>query len=711
MLIHEAENLLKKSLNNPNAKFRDGQWEAIEALTHKREKLLVVQRTGWGKSSVYFMSTKIFRDQGLGPTIIISPLLALMRNQIESAQKLGVRAATINTANQSEWGSITHQILNNEIDCLLISPERLSNDSFIKTVLMPISNTISMLVIDEAHCISDWGHDFRPDYRRIVNILKNLPNNLPLLATTATANDRVISDIQQQLGNIKIIRGTLTRDNLALQTINLADQPSRLAWLVQNLPHIQGTGIIYVLTKNDAEIVSQWLNLNNINTLPYYSGIEHNDFRDESGKLDSNFYREHLEQLLINNDIKALVATSALGMGYDKPDLGFVIHYQAPNSVIAYYQQVGRAGRGINSALGVLLNGYEDELIHNFFRKNAFPKEYEIISILKALDNAENLSIEKLEKSANLPAKRIEHALKFLRTENPSPVSSSTGKTWTRNPVHYKLNTDHISKITAIREQEWRQMLQLINTDKCYMHLVREYLDDNNSDKCGICSNCIDHPLVDVKVNPELANNAATFIKHTEQAIEPRKQIASSNEEHAKTFTIYSFPRQLGSLCAQEGRVLSRWGDAGWGNLVKEDKEKNCFSDELVNAVADMITQRWKPNPTPQWLCCVPSLNHKMLVPDFASRLANKLGIPFIDVVSKIKENEPQKFQNNRFHQCNNLDGVFEISGKIPNTPVLLIDDMVDSRWTFTVIAALLRKSGSGEVFPVALASTSVNES
>ena len=447
MLIHEAESLLKQALSNPTAKFRDGQWEAIEALTNKREKLLVVQRTGWGKSSVYFISTRIFRDQGLGPTIIISPLLALMRNQVEAAEKLGVRAATINTSNRAEWNSVTHQILNNEIDCLLISPERLANENFIETVLMPISNTISMLVIDEAHCISDWGHDFRPDYRRIVNILRNLPNNLPLLATTATANDRVISDIQQQLGDIKIIRGTLTRDNLALQTIKLADQPSRLAWLVQNLPLIQRTGIIYVLTKNDAEFVSQWLNFNGIKALPYYSGIKHNDFKNDAGQLDSDLYREHLEQLLINNDIKALVATSALGMGYDKPDLGFVIHYQAPNSVISYYQQVGRAGRGINSAIGILLNGYEDELIHNFFRKNAFPKEYEIVGILKALDNVESLSLEKLEKSANLPAKRIEHALKYLRTENPSPVSSSTGKSWSRNPVHYKLNTDHISKM------------------------------------------------------------------------------------------------------------------------------------------------------------------------------------------------------------------------------------------------------------------------
>lgn len=711
MLIQEAEDLLKKALNNPYAKFRDGQWEAIEALTNKREKLLVVQRTGWGKSSVYFMSTRIFRDQGLGPTIIISPLLALMRNQVEAAEKLGVRAATINTSNKAEWNSVTRQILDNEIDCLLISPERLANDNFIKTVLMPISNTISMLVIDEAHCISDWGHDFRPDYRRIVNILRNLPENLPLLATTATANDRVIEDIKNQLGDIKIIRGTLTRDNLALQTINLADQPSRLAWLVQNLPLIQGTGIIYVLTKNDAELVSQWLNFNGIKALPYYSGIKHNNFKNDTGQLDSDLYREHLEQLLINNDIKALVATSALGMGYDKPDLGFVIHYQAPNSVISYYQQVGRAGRGINSAIGILLNGYEDELIHDFFRKNAFPKEYEIVSILKALDNAESLSLEKLEKSANLPAKRIEHALKYLRTENPSPVSSSTGKSWSRNPVHYKLNTDHISKITAIREQEWQQVLQFINTDKCYMHLVREYLDDKNTDQCGICSNCRAQPLLDIKINLDLANKAASFIKHTEQPIEPRKQIASSNEEHAKTFNIYTFPRQLGSLCAQEGRVLSRWGDSGWGNLVKEGKEKNYFSDELVDAVVAMITQRWKPHPTPQWVCCVPSLNHVNLVPNFADRLAKKLGIPFINAVSKVKENQPQKFQNNRFHQCKNLDGVFEISSNIPKSPVLLVDDMVDSRWTFTVIAALLRQHGSGEVFPVALASTSVNES
>lgn len=333
----QAQQLLKTALDNPTADFRDGQWEAIDALVNHRQKLLVVQRTGWGKSSVYFISTKIFRDRGMGPTIIVSPLLALMRNQIESAQRLGLVAETLNSSNQNDWQAVTQQLLNNQIDCLLISPERLANDSFIETVLQPIANRIALMVIDEAHCISDWGHDFRPDYRRIVNILRQLPTNIPVLGTTATANDRVVADIQTQLGNIQIHRGPLVRESLALQTIILPDQASRLAWLAQVIPTLLGTGIVYTLTIRDAEQVAEWLRTNGIDARAYHSNAEFVGFEN------SNVYRQHLEELLLNNQLKVLVATTALGMGYDKPDLSFVIHYQAPSSIVAYYQQVGRA--------------------------------------------------------------------------------------------------------------------------------------------------------------------------------------------------------------------------------------------------------------------------------------------------------------------------------------------------------------------------------
>jgi ATP-dependent DNA helicase RecQ len=705
----DAEQLLKTALANPSAQFREGQWEAIDALVNQQQKLLVVQRTGWGKSSVYFISTKIFRDRGMGPTIIVSPLLALMRNQIESAQRLGIMAETMNSTNREEWQSVTQRILNNQVDCLLISPERLANDQFVETVLQPIADRIALMVIDEAHCISDWGHDFRPDYRRIVNILRQLPSNTPVLGTTATANNRVIQDIETQLGNIQIQRGPLIRESLALQNIVLPDQASRLAWLKQTIPQLLGTGIVYVLTQRDAELVSGWLNKNKIVARPYYSGVMHSEFIDANGRPDSDIYREHLEAMLLSNEIKVLVATTALGMGYDKPDLGFVIHYQAPGSIVSYYQQVGRAGRGIKHALGVLMSGIEDQDIHEFFRRTAFPSQEDVSKILLALENADGLTPQKLEKEANLPQKRIEHVLKFLAAENPSPVLGK-GKTWFRTPVHYAMNIDHVRKISQIRLNEWENISTYLNTNSCLMNFIRVALDDHVTESCGKCMNCIGQDIVPKLISEEVAFKAVSYLKHTEEIINPRKEIAQSNDESVRTFIEYSFPRRLGNLAAQEGRVLSRWGDAGWGKQVADDKHNRHFRNELVDAVAEMICERWRPDPSPTWVCCVPSMNHPQLVQDFARRLAAKLGIPFVDAVVKAKTNQPQKGQQNRFHQCRNLDGAFAIHQPVPSGAVLLVDDIVDSGWTLTVIAALLQQAGSGVVFPVALASSSVND-
>ncbi|HGM9712848.1 TPA: RecQ family ATP-dependent DNA helicase [Proteus mirabilis] len=706
----EAQQLLQTALANPAAVFRDGQWEAIDALVNQRQKLLVVQRTGWGKSSVYFISTKIFRDRGMGSTIIVSPLLALMRNQIESAARLGIVAETMNSTNTDDWRSVTQRILNDQIDCLLISPERLANDNFIESVLQPIADRIALMVIDEAHCISDWGHDFRPDYRRIVNILRQLPANTPVLGTTATANNRVVEDIQTQLGDIQIHRGPLTQESLALQTMELPDQASRLAWLAQVIPSLPGTGIVYVLTQRDADLVAKWLNQQGISALAYYSGVTHPNFVNYAGKEDTDLYRQFLETQLLENKIKVLVATTALGMGYDKPDLGFVLHYQAPSSIVAYYQQVGRAGRGIENAIGVLMSGTEDNDIHAFFRRTAFPSQDDVQRLLAALEDADGLSLEKLEKEANLPQKRIEHVLKYLRTESPSPVIA-IGKTWFRAPVRYQMDLEHIRKITEIREREWSEINDYLNTSGCLMLALRNALDDPSQETCGKCENCIAEPVLTKVFDQEIGIRATQFLRHSEEIIKPRKQIAASNDEAARTFVEYEFPRNLGDLVAQEGRVLSRWGDAGWGRTVADNKHAGRFSDELVEAMAEMIQQRWQPNPAPQWVCCVPSRNHPELVPDFARRLAARLGLPFVDAVSKVKDNQPQKGQQNRFHQCRNLDGAFAVTQLYQGQPVLLVDDIVDSGWTLTVVAALLQQAGSGVVYPIALASSSVKDS
>ncbi|TBW49694.1 RecQ family ATP-dependent DNA helicase [Marinobacter halodurans] len=694
-----AEQLLQTALANPNAAFREGQWEAIEALVNHRQKLLVVQRTGWGKSSVYFISTKIFRDRGLGPTIIVSPLLALMRNQIESARNLGIAAETMNSTNSDDWHVVTQRMLNNEIDCLLISPERLANDRFIETVLQPIADRIALMVIDEAHCISDWGHDFRPDYRRIVSILQQLPPHTPVLGTTATANNRVVADIQTQLGDIKIHRGPLTRTSLALQTLVLPDQASRLAWLAQVIPALDGTGIVYTLTVRDAEQVARWLREQGIDAKAYHGSIDAEDFEN------SNQYRQHLETQLLNNNFKVLVATTALGMGYDKPDLSFVVHYQAPGSIVAYYQQVGRAGRGIDHAVGILMSGTEDGDIHEFFRGSAFPSQAHVDEILQLMAQSDGLSIRSIEEQTNLRHGQIEKVLKLLSVENPAPVVK-IGSQWRRTAVPFTMDQARIDHLTHQREQEWAEVQAYLNETGCKMAYLRQALDDNDTTSCGKCDSCLGQPVTNQAIDPALTHQAAAFLKHAEIVIPPKAQVA------ANAFMEYGFRGNLPlELRAQEGRVLCRWGDAGWGRIVAHQKHTGQFSDELMEALAEMILQRWQPNPTPEWICCVPSRNHPEVVPNFARRLAARLNLPFVDAVAKIKDNQPQKGQQNRFHQCRNLDGVFEIAEGIPDTPVLLVDDIVDSGWTLTVISALLQQAGSGVVYPAALASSSVKDS
>ncbi|MFI5351469.1 MAG: RecQ family ATP-dependent DNA helicase [Candidatus Binatales bacterium] len=695
---NHARELLRQALGDNGVDFRDGQWEAIDTLVNRRRRLLLVQRTGWGKSAVYFISTRILRDRGLAPTLIVSPLLALMRNQIEAAERLGIRALTINSTNRDEWADRAQDILNDRGDALLISPERLANDEFVSQVLLPIAGGIGLLVVDEAHCISDWGHDFRPDYRRLINVLRQMPPNVPVLGTTATANNRVLEDIHSQLGDIEVQRGPLARETLALQTIRLPDQAARLAWLAEHLPQLPGTGVVYTLTRRDAERVSKWLNQNGIPARAYYGGVE------AEGFPDSDAYRRFLEDSLLRNEIKALVATTALGMGYDKPDLGFVIHYQAPGSIVAYYQQVGRAGRAIDYAVGVLLSGREDQEIQDYFRETGFPHERDVSAILEPLEQSDGLTMRQIEQSVNLHYGQIEKVLKFLSVDSPAPILKD-GPLWKRTPVAYRMDHERIERLTHQRIQEWRELQEYVDCQDCLMLSLCGALDDQQRQPCGKCSRCLGRPVVGEDFPLRLAVDAARYLKHSEIPLECRRQTA------AGAFPEDGLPVNLpAEFRAEVGRILSRWGDAGWGQLVADDKHANRFRDELVEAVAEMIRERWQPEPAPTWVTCVPSGDHPELVPDFARRLAQRLGIRFLAAVTKLRDNEPQKLQRNRYHQCRNLDGAFGVSADVPNEPVLLVDDVVDSGWTMTVVAALLLRAGSGPVWPVGLASASTGD-
>ena len=443
--IHALE-LLRIGSCCADAEFRDGQEDAIRHIVEGRGRLLVVQKTGWGKSFVYFIATKLLREGGNGPALLVSPLLALMRNQIAAAERMGLRAATINSDNQDEWSDVEAKLGRNEIDILLISPERLANERFGTQILAGIAARISLLVIDEAHCISDWGHDFRPHYRLLERIVRTMPPNLRLLATTATANNRVMDDLTAVLGPmLEVSRGDLNRTSLSLQTIRLPNQAERLAWLAEQLATLQGHGIIYTLTVRDANQVAVWLKTRGFN-VEAYTG--------ETGER-----REELEEALLHNKVKALVATTALGMGYDKPDLAFVIHYQMPGSVVAYYQQVGRAGSALDSAYGILLSGEEETDITDWFISSAFPTQQEVADVLGVLEEEpKGLSVPELMGRVNLSKGRIDKTIALLSLESPAPIAKQGSKWQLTAATLSKGFWERAERLTALRRDEQQQM-------------------------------------------------------------------------------------------------------------------------------------------------------------------------------------------------------------------------------------------------------------
>ncbi|SDR27952.1 ATP-dependent DNA helicase, RecQ-like [Rhizobiales bacterium GAS113] len=678
-----ALELLRIGSGQPRAAFRDGQEEAIRHVVDGRGRLLVVQKTGWGKSFVYLIATKLLREGGNGPTLLISPLLALMRNQIAAAERMGVRAATINSDNQNEWTEVETKLARNAIDILLISPERLANERFRTEVLAGIAARISLLVIDEAHCISDWGHDFRPHYRLLERIVRTLPANLRLLATTATANNRVMADLAAVLGpKLEVSRGDLNRSSLSLQTIRLPSQAQRLAWLAEQLATLEGHGIIYTLTVRDAYQVADWLKSRGFN-VEAYTG--------ETGDR-----REELEQALLDNRVKALVATTALGMGYDKPDLAFVIHYQLPGSVVAYYQQVGRAGRALDSAYCVLLSGEEDAQITDWFIRSAFPTQQEVADVLEALEAAPNgLSVPELLGRVNLSKGRIEKTVVLLSLESPSPIAKQGSKWQLTAATLSEAFWERAERLTALRRDEHRQMQDYVGLPfgEHMGFLVRALDGDPSTASLPALA-----PLP-TKASEALVEDAVAFLRRTSMPIEPRLQWPAGG------LPKYRLAGKIpGNLLAQPGKALCIWGDAGWGGLVRQGKRQDGrFADRLVTACSNMI-RVWNPRPAPSWVTCVPSLRHPGLVPDFAQRLAAALGLPFHAVIADTGARPEQRTLANAIQHARNIDGTLALVGQpLPHGPVLLVDDMVGSRWTLTVSAWLLRKNGSGEVWPITL--------
>jgi ATP-dependent DNA helicase RecQ len=675
--------------NLPTADFREGQWEAIESLVEGRKRVLIVQRTGWGKSVVYFLSTRLLRLAGQGPALLVSPLLALMRNQIEAAYRLGVEALTINSTNKEDWETIQKRLAEDSVDVLLVSPERLANADFLEKYLKPLAGRVSMLIIDEAHCISDWGHDFRVDYRRIRQVLQLLCADAPVCATTATANDRVVADVVGQLGeDVAVSRGPLVRESLKLQTVPLPDDMHKLAWLIRWVPKFKGSGIVYALTVRWVDCIAEWLQKNQINALPYHADLD-------------DAVRQDREQLLLTNQIKVLVATTALGMGYDKPDVGFVVHFHQPASVVAYYQQVGRAGRALPEAHGVMLTSNADQIINDYFIENAFPPERSIEQLLAALsEHPEGLKIHELEREVNLATTRIRLALTMLAIEQPPAVENIEGL-WRRtaHPYDPQQRAKLAQRMTELRRTEQEQMNQYREHTGCLMRFLTHALDDSDQAPCGRCAPCQNKPeALRASDYQSWVPDAFAFVQSRPLVIEPRRRWPTGYVSKSGEKGKFDAEELI-----EEGRALCAVTDPGRGETMSRcRREGQRYDDPLVTAMMTMLRE-WR---APVGMVVgVPSLRRPQLVRELAQRIAEGLKIPYVDALRRTRATKPMSGLHNSWHQAENLDGAFEVTIETKwEYAVLLVDDVVRSRWTMTLAGMALRQAGCPGVFPVALA-------
>ncbi|MGW2213891.1 RecQ family ATP-dependent DNA helicase [Nonomuraea sp. NPDC001684] len=687
MLREEAEERLR-ALAGDHARLRDDQWSAIEALVLDRRRVLVVQRTGWGKSAVYFVATALLRELGEGPTVIVSPLLALMRNQIAAAERAGIRAVTINSANPEAWEEIYGQVAEGMVDVLLVSPERLNNPDFRDNVLPELAESAGLVVVDEAHCISDWGHDFRPDYRRLATLFDELPPGIPVLATTATANARVTRDVAEQMGEgTFVLRGPLERESLHLSVVKLPSAEQRLAWLAQTLRELPGSGIVYTLTVAAAHEIAGYLREQGHEVAAY------------SGQTDPA-ERLAAEEALLNNKIKALVATSALGMGFDKPDLGFVVHVGAPQSPVAYYQQVGRAGRGVERAEVILLPGTEDREIWAYFTSLAFPPEPVVRATLQALEQGGVMSTQALETAVDLSRSRLEMMLKVLDVDGAvrrvKGGWESTGEPWAYDAERY-------ARIAAERKAEQDAMLRYLTTEECREQYLRRHLDDDTATPCGRCDNCTGRHR-----SPEIAAQAVGTAR--ERLSRPGVEIEARRQWPTGLADLSG--RIKPELGAEPGRALGRLTDIGWGNRLREllAGADGPMADDMFKAVVQVLSA-WDWRERPVAVVNVPSATRPQLVRGFAERLAQVGRLTYLGELGYRAGSPGRQFNSAKRVQAirGTLAMPKDLGAAIAQCggPVLLIDDRVDTGWTMTLAAALIRHAGAPAVLPLALATTS----
>jgi ATP-dependent DNA helicase RecQ len=696
-----ALDALRELVGRPDVDFHDGQYEAIEALVAERRRALVVQRTGWGKSAVYFVATLLLRRQGAGPTVLVSPLLALMRDQIAAAERAGVRAVAINSTNAHEWTEVLAQLDRDEVDVLLVSPERLNNPAFREQQLPALVRRIGMLVVDEAHCISDWGHDFRPDYRRLRDLIAEMPADVPVLATTATANSRVVADVAEQLGTssegiatgapgvdaeVLTIRGPLARTSLRLGVLRLRDSASRLAWLLSHLDDLPGSGIIYTLTVAAAVDTARLLR-------------DHgHDVRAYTGQTDTE-ERAESEVMLKRNEVKALVATSALGMGFDKPDLGFVLHLGAPSSPVAYYQQVGRAGRASESADVLLLPGVEDRDIWHYFATASMPDRERAERVIGALGETP-ISTPALEAMVDIRRTPLELLLKVLDVDGA--VRRVQGG-WIATGAPWSYDAERYERIAGERLAEQQHMIEYEQTDGCRMEFLQRALDDDTAKPCGRCDNCAGE-WFPREIGAAATTQASESLDRVGVPIEPRRAWPTG----ADRLDVPVKGRIAADEQAGEGRALARLTDLGWGGTLRTLFAAGAPDAAVTPQVLDgcvRVLAGWGWEQRPVAVVALPSRSHPLLVDSLARGLAEVGRLPYLGALAPVGGGPSGQAGGNSVFRLGGLWDRFSADHlEIPAGPVLLVDDLADSRWTLTVAARTLRRAGATEVLPFVLA-------
>jgi ATP-dependent DNA helicase RecQ len=460
----------------------------------------------------------------------------------------------------------------------------------------------------------------------------------------------VVADVADQLGaSLTTFRGPLRRDGLALSTIRLDRQADRLAWLAQTLPELEGSGIVYCLTVRDVENVAAWLAAQGLAVEAYFGSL------DNEARVDA-------ERKLRDNEIKALVATTALGMGYDKPDLSFVVHFQSPGSPVAYYQQVGRAGRALETSRGILLRGVEDEQIQDWFIEQAFAAKHLVNDIVRAFESVDGpVPLMRIQVQLNVRIGVLELVVKQLDVDGVLERVSGTSYQRTQQPWTYP--AARVEAVTAHRRLEQQAMVDYLHTTGCRMKFIANLLDDPVADDCGICDNCTGSAVAPAPPL-ELVAAAEQFLRTRPIEITAKKMYLDESTGGRKRIP-------AGELVG-DGRALSVWDDGGWGQLVREGRTvTGRFDDRLVEALAELV-EHWGPGPGPEWVTSVPSTRTGELVADLAERVAARLGLAYHPVVARLEERPEQRRQQNSAHQQTNVAGAFGVDAAVPDTPVLL---------------------------------------